>query len=86
MLWDQILLDPWQDILYHPEVTKLDLIEENIDEITLEFIDGVSIYIPELKSADEQLLQKDPNHRLTEPCVTQHPFFNGMYVSLYDQS
>jgi hypothetical protein len=84
MLWDQILLDPWQDILYHPEVTKLDLIGENIDEITLEFIDGVSHFILGPNSADEQLLQTDPNHRLTEPCVTQHPFFNGMYVSFLD--
>jgi len=46
MLWDQILLDPWQVIFDHHDVAQLDLHEENIDAPTLEFIDGVSIPIP----------------------------------------
>lgn len=42
MLWDQILLDPWQDIFHNKAISKLTIEETKMDDTTIDFIDGVS--------------------------------------------
>lgn len=41
MLWDQILLDSWQEIFHDRAVCKLTLEETKMDDVTIDFIDGV---------------------------------------------
>jgi hypothetical protein len=42
MLWDQILLDSWQEIFHDRAVSRLTLEETKMDDTTIDFIDGVS--------------------------------------------
>jgi hypothetical protein len=46
MLWDQILLDSWQEIFHDRAVSRLTLEETKMDDTTIDFIDGVSFLMP----------------------------------------
>jgi len=46
MLWDQILLDSWQEIFHDRAVSRLTLEETKMDDTTIDFIDGVSSLKP----------------------------------------
>ncbi|ORX37851.1 hypothetical protein BD324DRAFT_650394 [Kockovaella imperatae] len=61
MLWNRILLDPWEDALREPRIACRPLTEYGLDEVTWSFIDA--------------LLIKDPMWRLTEPCIKNHAYF-----------
>jgi hypothetical protein len=41
MLWDQILLDSWQEVFDDRDVMKLSYEETKMDDLTIDFIDGV---------------------------------------------
>jgi hypothetical protein len=45
MLWDQILLDSWQEIFHDRAVSRLTLEETKMDDTTIDFIDGVSLLL-----------------------------------------
>jgi len=46
MLWDQILLDSWQEIFHDRAVSRLTLEETKMDDTTIDFIDGVGLSLP----------------------------------------
>jgi hypothetical protein len=45
MLWDQILLDSWQEIFHDRAVSRLTLEETKMDDTTTDFIDGVGLLL-----------------------------------------
>ena len=45
MLWDQILLDSWQEIFHDRAVSRLTLEETKMDDTTIDFIDGVGLLL-----------------------------------------
>ncbi|KAL7425009.1 hypothetical protein Q5752_000696 [Cryptotrichosporon argae] len=63
-LYDQILFDPWYNVLDLPPVRELDVENMGFDRETFDFVDG--------------LLTKDPLRRLTQPFIKSHPYFGNI--------
>jgi protein-serine/threonine kinase len=85
VLYNRILLDPWDEMFSDPRLKGATPADYSIDPTTYHFIDAVGCILclrnPSHPFADGfQLLQKDPMRRLTEPCVKEHPYFAFMYV------